>query len=260
MSAKGRTPSEQRNPMTNNLYQHILSCKKKGRKLFAVLVDPDKFNPDVILESNKAKVDFIFIGGSRLKKEKFHRCVSSVKKLTNIPLIIFPGSREQLSEKADAILLLSLISGRNSDYLIGEHIRAAQQLKRSKLEIIPTGYLLIGGGKKISTQLATKTSPIKNSEIKLAVSTAIAGELLGMKMIYLEAGSGAKQPLNGSLVKAVRNNISSALLTGGGIDSPEKAIALCSAGADLIVVGNAIEKNIILVSKIARAIHAYQVI
>ena len=244
--------------MTNNLYQHILSCKKKGRKLFAVLVDPDKFNPDVILESNKAKVDFIFIGGSRLKKEKFHRCVSSVKKLTNVPLVIFPGSREQISEKADAILLLSLIFGRNPDYLIGEHIRAARQLKRSNLEIIPTGYILIGGGKKISTQSVTRTSPIKSSDKDRVVSTAIAGELLGMKMIYLEAGSGTKKPLDASLVKKVMKNVHIPVLAGGGIDSPEKALTLCRAGADMIVVGNAIEKDSTLVNRIATAIRAFR--
>ena len=243
--------------MPNKLYQYILASKKKGKKLFAVLVDPDKFNPDVIREANKAAVDFIFIGGSGLEKEKFHRCVNAIKKLSNIPLVIFPGSREQISEKADAILLLSLISGRNADYLIGEHIRAAQRLKRSGLEILPTGYILIGGGKSISTQIVTKTSPIKSSGNNLAVSTAIAGELLGMKMIYLEAGSGSKDPLRPSLVKKVRNNISSPILAGGGIDSPIKAIRLCRSGADVIVVGNAIEKNISLVPKIARAVHTY---
>ena len=209
-------------------------------------------------ESEKAKVDFIFIGGSKVKNGSFHRCVSSIRKLTNIPLVIFPGSKEQVSEKADAILLLSLISGRNPDYLIGEHIQAARQLKKSKLEIIPTGYILIGGGEKISAQAVTRTSPIKSSDKELAVSTAIAGELLGMKMIYLEAGSGAKKTLNFSLVKEVCKNISCPIIAGGGIDSPEKAIALYKAGADMIVVGNAIEKNVTLVSQISKAIRAFR--
>jgi len=233
-----------------NIYRHILNSKKKGKKLFAVLVDPDKFNPEVIREANKSKVDFIFMGGSGLKKEKFHTCINTVSKLTKIPLVIFPGGREQISEKADAILLLSLISGRNPDYLIGEHIRASRQLQKSKLEIIPTGYVLIHGGKKVSTHKVSKTSPIKHFDIELAASTAIAGELLGMKLIYLEAGSGAKKPLSKVMIQRVKKNISVPLIAGGGIDSAEKAKAICNAGADVVVVGNAIEKDITLVKKI----------
>lgn len=240
--------------MKNRIYKSILNNSKNGKKLFAVLIDPDKFNPEVVVECNKSNVDFIFIGGSGLKKEKFHKCINAICKLTKISLVIFPGGREQISEKADAILLLSLISGRNPDYLIGEHIRAAQQLKKSKLEIIPTGYILIGGGKNISTQSVTKTSPIKNSDKHLAVSTAIAGELLGMKIIYLEAGSGSSNPLNLSIIKDVRKNVGSPIIAGGGIDSAEKAADACKAGADVIVAGNGIEKDITLVKKIAEAI------
>ena len=157
----------------------------------------------------------------------------------------------QISEKADAILLLSLISGRNPDYLIGEHIRASRQLKKSKLEIIPTGYVLINGGKKVSAHKISKTSPIKYSNNELATSTAIAGELLGMKLIYLEAGSGAKKPLSKVMIQNVKKNISVPLIAGGGIDSAEKAKAVCNAGADVIVVGNAIEKDVTLVKKIS---------
>ena len=241
--------------INSTVYQSVLNSKKKNRKLFSVLVDPDKFSPEAIREAAKAKVDFIFIGGSKVQKGNFYRCVNAIRKLSDIPLVIFPGSREQVSEKADAILLLSLISGRNPDYLIGEHIKAARQLKASRLEIIPTGYILIGGGKKISTQAVTRTSPIKQTDDGLAVSTAIAGELLGMKMIYLEAGSGAINPLNISLVKNVRKNISAPIIVGGGINTPEKAIALCKAGADMIVVGNAIEKDVTIIHKSAKAIH-----
>lgn len=237
-----------------SIYRHILSSKKKKKKLFAVLIDPEKFNSKVIAEANKSKVDFIFIGGSEVKSGNFHRCINAIRKSTTIPQVIFPGNSDQISEKANAILLLSLISGRNPDYLIGEHIRAAKELKRSKLEIIPTGYILIGGGKKITTQKITRTSPIKTSDVNLAVSTSIAGELLGMKMIYLEAGSGTKNPLNKSIVVNVKRNISIPLIAGGGIDSAEKAMRLCKAGADIIVVGNAIEKDITLVGKISKAI------
>jgi len=245
--------------MNKGVYQSILNSKKRGKKLFSVLVDPDKFSAEVIRQADKAKVDFIFIGGSKIKKGNFALSINAIRKLTNIPLVIFPGSiPEQVSGKADAILLPSLISGRNSDYLIGQHVRAAQLLKKSKLEIIATGYILIGGGKKISTQKITRTLPIKSSDTGLIISTAIAGELLGMKMTYLEGGSGTKTPLNPSLVKNVRKNISSPIIVGGGIDSPEKAILLCRSGADMIVVGNAIEKDVTLVSEIAKAIRLFK--
>jgi putative glycerol-1-phosphate prenyltransferase len=240
--------------MEKKIYRYIVERKKRGKKLFAVLIDPDKFNPKVISECNKSKVDFIFIGGSGLKKKKFHSCVNAIKKLTKIPLVIFPGGREQISEKADAILLLSLISGRNPDYLIGEHIRASRQLKKSKLEIVPTGYVLINGGRKATTQKISKTSPIKYSDTGLAASTAIAGELLGMKLIYLEAGSGAKKILSKTMIKSVKKNITIPLIAGGGIDSAQKAKILCKAGADMIVAGNAIEKDSTLVRQISQAI------
>jgi putative glycerol-1-phosphate prenyltransferase len=234
-----------------NVFRYIISAKKKGKKLFAVLIDPDKFNPEVVRESNRCKVDLLFIGGSGLQAKKFHQCMQAVRRLTKIPVVIFPGGREQISEKADAILLLSLISGRNPDYLIGEHIRAAKQLKKSKLEIIPTGYILVNGGKKVSTHTVSRTSPIIHSDTELAASTAIAGELLGMKLIYLEAGSGANKTLSSKMIRSVKKNISCPVIVGGGIDSAKKAKELCLAGADVIVVGNAIEKDCTLIRKIS---------
>ncbi len=244
--------------MKHSLYSSILESKKKGKKLFSILVDPDKYSPQVIHEAEKEKVDYIFVGGSKLKKKNFKQCISSIRKLTTIPIVIFPGNKEQISNKADAILLLSLISGRNPDYLIGEHVQAAQSLKKSGLEIIPTGYLLIGGGKKIATQLVTKTYPIKDNHIALAVSTAVAGELLGMKMIYLEAGSGTKKPLSYSLIKKVKKNISTPLLVGGGINTYQKAIAAYKAGADMVIVGNGIEKDLSLVHQINKATRSFK--
>lgn len=236
------------------MYEHILKQKQNKKKLFAVLIDPDKFNPAVVEEANISKVDFLFVGGSKLKKNEFKKCITHIKRLTKKPLIIFPGNHEQVSEKADALLLLSLLSGRNPDYLIGEHIKAAHQLKKSKLEILPTGYLLIGGGKNISTQKITNTKPIPYSDVKLAVSTAIAAELLGMKLIYLEAGSGTKKGVSREMIRAIRNNVSLPVIVGGGIDGPEKAELAWNAGADLIVVGNAIEKDSSLIKQISNAI------
>lgn len=237
----------------SKIYSYILKSRRKGRKLFAVLIDPDKFNPDVVREANRNRVDLIFIGGSGLRKEKFHACIRTVRRLSRIPLVIFPGGREQVSEKADALLLLSLISGRNPDYLIGEHIRAARQLRRSRLEILPTGYILVDGGILYSTRRVSKTIPIAIRNTSLAVSTAMAGELLGMKLIYLEAGSGAKSPLKPAMIRAVRRTIRVPLIAGGGIDSARKAQQAWRAGADIVVAGNAIEKDINLLHQIASA-------
>lgn len=236
------------------MYEHIIRNKKKNKKLFAVLIDPDKFNSFVVEEAHRCKVDFLFIGGSMLKENIFKQCIGKIKRLTNIPLVIFPGSHEQISEQANALLLLSLLSGRNPDYLIGEHIKAAHRLKKSKLEIIPTGYLLIGGGKNITTQKITKTKPIAYADVDLAVSTAIAGELLGMKLIYLEAGSGTHKTVNARVIQNVKRNISIPLIVGGGIDTPEKATAAYNAGADLVVVGNAIEKDCSLIKHISQTL------
>ena len=233
-----------------------MQAQRKGKKFFSVLIDPDKFNIEVIHEANEAKVDFIFIGGSGLKKDRFLKCVNIVKRNSQIPLVIFPGGKEQISDNADGILLLSLISGRNPDYLIGEHIRAAKQLRRSKLEIIPTGYILVNGGKKIATQKVSRTKPIGYSDNDLAASTAIAGELLGMQLIYLEAGSGAKRSANKKMISNIKKNISIPLIVGGGITSAKTALACCKAGADMIVVGNAIEKDISLVKKISNTIYS----
>lgn len=232
----------------------IISSAKKGKKFFALLVDPEKFCFDAIVEADKARVDFIFVGGSAVNKKQFHTCIKKIRRTTKIPLIIFPGSREQVSEKADAILFLSLISGRNPDFLIGEHVLAAKKLKASQLEIIPTGYILINGGKKSSTQKITRTTPIKKTDNNLAAATAVAGELLGMKLIYLEGGSGAKNSVSESMINQVKRSISVPLIVGGGIDSPEKAAHAMKAGADVIVVGNGAEKNISIIKEIAEVI------
>jgi phosphoglycerol geranylgeranyltransferase len=224
------------------------------KKLFAVLIDPDKFNAGVVQESNLHQVDFLLVGGSGLRKDAFHKCIRSIKKLSNLPLIIFPGGHEQISNQADALLLLSLLSGRNADYLIGEHVKAAHQLKKSKLEIIPTGYILIGGGENISTQKITQTKPIGRGNIALSVATALAGELLGMKMIYLEAGSGNKRPVDARVIASVKKNSTLPLMVGGGIHSAKQAVEVCKAGADVIVVGNAIEKEITLIKQLSNAL------
>ena len=241
----------------HSLFNHIQSGRKRGKKFFAVLIDPDKFNPEVVREANQHLVDFLFIGGSGKLGKRFHRCIGKVKEMASMPLIIFPGGKEQISNKADALLLLSLISGRNPDYLIGEHIQAALRLRRSGLEIIPTGYILVNGGTQYTTRRLTRTKPIRHTDHSLAVHTAVAGELLGLKMIYLESGSGARRPIEAQMLRRVRSRVSAPLIVGGGIDSGKKAVALCQSGADVIVAGNSIEKDLSLLGTIASAIRDF---
>jgi putative glycerol-1-phosphate prenyltransferase len=242
----------------NSIYDRIIKAKIDRKKCFAVLVDPDKFNsPEVILRAEKAKVDLILVGGSILSNGNFKNCIQTIKKLTRIPVIIFPGNYMQISSKADAILLLSLISGRNPELLIGKHVLSAPLLKKSKLEIISTGYMLIESGKPTAASYMSNTNPIPYEKDDIALCTALAGEQLGLKMIYMDAGSGALNPISGKMIKKVSENITVPLFIGGGINSPEKALLACSSGADVIVVGNAIENDLSLIESIAKAIHSY---
>jgi len=238
------------------VYKQIARCKDSK---LAVLIDPDKQNPASLLEiinyAVSCKVDFFFIGGSLLVEKNFEATIDIIKAHCNIPVIIFPGSNYQLSNKADAILFLSLISGRNPEYLIGQQVVSAPTVKRMGLEAIPTGYILVDGGRVSSTSYITQTLPIPNDKIDLAIATAQAGELLGMKLIYLEAGSGAKNAVSIDMIKAVKKNISIPLIVGGGIRSAEQAEDICKAGADIIVVGNALEETPGLLMEISLAVH-----
>jgi len=245
--------------MQKRNYQHILKSKKLGTKLFAVLIDPDKFkSTEVISKANRAKVDIIMVGGSLLSDGSFEKCIETIKKTTKIPVIIFPGNHLQISKNADGILLLSLISGRNPELLIGKHVIAAPLLKASNLELLPTGYMLIESGKQTSASYMSNTNPIPADKTNIAACTAMAGEQLGMKLIYMDAGSGAINTISEEMVKKVSKSISIPLIIGGGIDSPKKALQACKAGADIIVVGNAIEKNSSLLDSIAKTIHSYK--
>ncbi|MBC7862746.1 MAG: geranylgeranylglyceryl/heptaprenylglyceryl phosphate synthase [Bacteroidia bacterium] len=234
-----------------SVYQFINDKTEKRKKLFCVLIDPDKFDEKVIFEANKYKVDLFFVGGSEVKKSDFDQVIRFIKKNSGIPLVIFPGSTEQVSAKADALLFLSLLSGRDAEFLIGKQTAAALKIKKSKIETIPTGYILINGGKKSSTEKVTGSASISAKNEQLVVSTALAGEMLGKKIIYLEAGSGAKYPIPLSLIRKVKKQVSVSLAVGGGIDSAKKAERILKAGADLIVVGNAIENNLLLIKEIS---------
>ncbi len=234
--------------------------KSRNKKQLAVLIDPDKQNEESLAQlvdlAENARTDFFFVGGSLLLEDRFEKTISYIKEHSKIPVIIFPGNNYQVSTKADAILFLSLISGRNAEYLIGQQVIAAPLIKEAKLETIPTGYLLIDGGRISTTSYITQTVPIPNDKPDIAVATALAGEMLGMKLIYLEAGSGAINSVSAEMIAAVKKNISVPLIVGGGIRTGEQAEEICKAGADIIVVGNILEKKPELLMEISLAVHS----
>ncbi len=245
--------------MDNKLYTSFLEAKKSRKKKFVVLIDPDNMRLDkldkVLQLSKEAKVDYFFIGGSLVVNDMLDMVLANIKKATDIPMILFPGNSFQLSYKADGLLFLSLISGRNADLLIGKHVITAPFLKISPLEIMSTGYMLIDGGISTTVQYMSNTTPIPANKDDIALCTAMAGELLGLKMIYMDAGSGAQKPISASMITAVSTAISIPLIVGGGITSPEKAYENVKAGADIIVVGNAIEKDPQMIIDMAAAVH-----
>lgn len=243
-----------------NIYSSILEKKTVGKKQFALLIDPDKLNPsdtlNIIDKAQKTKVDFFFVGGSLLVNDYFDKCIKTIKENCFIPVILFPGNSLQISYNADAILFLSLISGRNAEMLIGRHVIAAPYLKASSLEVLSTGYMLIESGQPTAVSYMSNTTPIPANKNDIAICTAIAGELLGLKLIFMDAGSGAKQPISKEMISDVSKSITIPLVVGGGVSTPEKAIENCQAGADIIVVGNSIEKDHTLIQRISEAVHS----
>jgi len=240
------------------IYQSFLDAKNNQKKKLAVLIDPDQVNignmDRLIHLASEAAVDYFFIGGSLIVNNMLDHCLISIKDRCNIPMLLFPGNSFQLSYKADGILFLSLISGRNPELLIGNHVIAAPFLKLSPLEIISTGYMLIDGGTPTTVSYMSNTNPIPSNKADIAVCTAIAGEMLGMKQIYMDAGSGAKNPISTTMIESVSGAINIPLIIGGGIRTPEKAFENAKAGADVIVIGNAFEKDPELVVDISAAI------
>lgn len=241
-----------------NIYNRFAEARH-GRKMLAVLIDPDEVRLnklDQLVElSLLAQVDFFFIGGSLIVSNQLDACLSAIKTKCQIPLVLFPGDSYQLSYKADGILFLSLISGRNPELLIGKHVITAPYLKLSPLEIIPTGYMLVDGGVPTTVSYISNTSPIPSDKSDIAACTAMAGEMLGLKCIYMDAGSGAKQPVSVEMISAVRSVVDIPIIVGGGIRTPEQAERNVRAGADIIVVGNAFEDDPSLVVSIAQAVH-----
>lgn len=226
-----------------NVFDNYFNSKQKQ---IAILVDPDKHTPEsaahLARRIDSSRANMIFVGGS-LVSNSVYDIIDAIKSVTNKPVILFPGSPHQISSNADALLLLSLVSGRNPQYLIGDAVSAAMTIKKSGLETIPTAYILIDGGKCTSVQYVSNTMPIPADKVDIAVSTAVASTLLGMKAIYLEAGSGALNPVSAKIISAVKQNTDVALIVGGGLRSQVAIQQAFSAGADIVVVGSAVEND-----------------
>lgn len=231
-----------------NIYASITEKIRVGKKLLAALIDPDKCNSAGYNLAEKVKLfsktaDLIFVGGSLITTGNFEKTVQLVKKYASKPVIIFPGDNNQISNYADAILLLTLISGRNAEMLIGKHVEAAFQLKKSGIEIIPTGYMLIESGKITTALYVSGTQAIPRQKNEIAAATALAGEQLGLKFIYADAGSNAEKKIPAEMINAIKKEIKIPLIIGGGLRTSNDVLDAWNAGADIVVVGNALEKE-----------------
>ncbi len=235
---------------------------KANKKSIAVLVDPDKAeDPARLLHlinlASENCVDYFFVGGSLVTSANLSEVVKKIKENVTIPVVLFPGSAIQVDASADALLFLSLISGRNPELLIGQHVVAAPIIRNTRLEVIPTGYMLINSGKITSVAYISNTMPIPDDKYSLAASTALAGQMLGLQTIYIDAGSGAEKEISPRMIASVRKSIAIPLIVGGGINSAQKAITALEAGADMIVVGNALEKDPDLLTEVSEKIYAW---
>jgi putative glycerol-1-phosphate prenyltransferase len=244
--------------MTKHILNRFISNKANGLKSFAVLIDPDKTDTSTCLQlirnSVENKVDFFFVGGSLITGNTMGQVIKLIKSHTTVPVILFPGSNLHIDMSADALLFLSLISGRNPDFLIGQHVISAPILKKSSLEILPTGYILIDSGKQTTVSYISNTTPIPYDKPEIAACTAMAGEMLGLKLMYLDAGSGAQRAISPKMISTVRKSVDAPLIVGGGIRSANEAFEAMMAGADTVVIGNGIEKNPALLAEVSEKI------
>lgn len=231
----------------SKLLTAIVKKSQEGKKQLAILINPDKSTGEGLQRTaemaDATGADYLFVGGSLTTRDSLSASIEQIKEACDLPVMIFPGNMMQISKNADALLLLSLISGRNPDMLISNHVLAAPLIKSSRLEVIPTGYMLIESGKITSAMYLSNTLPIPFDKADIAVATAMAGEMLGLKMIYMDAGNGAIHAVPMEMVRAVRQNIESPLVVGGGIRTPEDALEIWDSGADIVVVGNAAEMH-----------------
>lgn len=245
-----------------SILKTLFERNRLGKKSLAVLVDPDKVEDpsrlgQLINLASENCVDYFFVGGSLVTTTNLTNVVRQIKESVSIPVVLFPGNSMQVEPSADALLFLSLISGRNPELLIGQHVIAAPIIRNTKLEVIPTGYILINSGKITSVAYISNTMPIPDDKYSLAACTAMAGEMLGLQTIYLDAGSGAEREISAKMITTVRNAISVPLIVGGGINTSRKAITALEAGADMIVIGNALEKDPELLTEIAEKVYEW---
>ena len=240
-----------------DIYPKVLEAIQT--KKFALLIDPDSCDSHKLIEriklANKAAVDFIFVGGSLFTHQKLDDCLKLIRENTKIPVLLFPGNASHVHQNVDAILFLSLISGRNPDLLIGNQVHSAPIIRKMNLESIPTGYMLVESGKLTTAQYMSGSLPIPHEKPDVAMATAVAGEMLGLKAIYMDAGSGAHEPISDEMIAKVKKNISIPLIIGGGIRDLETLKRKAQAGADIIVVGNAIEDNPDLINEFSNCLH-----
>lgn len=232
-----------------NLKSEIAQKFRSKKGQVAILIDPEETHSlerlkEIVKKAEFAKVDYFFIGGSTVTRKDFQKTTSVLKDITSIPLIIFPGDYQQLSDKADALLYLSLLSGRNPEYLIGQHVRSAQEVLNLNIEVIPTAYILIDGGRPSSVASVSQTIPITPSNTSIALNTAIAGVLQGKKAVYFDAGSGAKNTVSPLIIEHVLEQLDTTIIVGGGIRSIEQIKEFKKAGAHIIVIGTKVEENI----------------
>jgi phosphoglycerol geranylgeranyltransferase len=246
LRSKTTTVNNVMKPMTS-IYTQIINSKAANQKLLAILIDPDKVDMKSIAtlshKINQSPATHVFVGGSSFAGNHFDELILNLKQNTNLPIILFPGNPSQISDKADGILFLTLLSGRNPDYLIEHQVNAVPILKKTNLEIISTGYLLIESGTETAVERVSKTKPLSISNPEYILQTAEAGELLGNKLIYLEAGSGAKNSLPLEIISLISKNIDIPLIVGGGIRSISEIKKAHQAGADLVVIGTAFEND-----------------
>lgn len=245
-----------------SILSNLQQRHKENKKSIAVLVDPDKAEDPSRLQhlinlASENCVNYFFVGGSLVTSANLSEVVRKIKENVTIPVVLFPGNAIQVDASADGLLFLSLISGRNPELLIGQHVVAAPILKNTRLEVIPTGYMLINSGKITSVAYISNTMPIPDDKYSLAASTALAGQMLGLQIIYIDAGSGAEKEINPRMIAAVRKSVSIPLIVGGGINTSRKAIAALEAGADMIVVGNALERDPDLLTEVSEKIYAW---
>jgi phosphoglycerol geranylgeranyltransferase len=241
------------------IYNRILGEKSSNNKGLAILLDPDKINydilPDLIHDCILNRVTYFFVGGSLITNLQLAELVSFIKQYCDIPVVLFPGNSLHIEPTADGILLLSLISGRNPEFLIGQHVISAPILKQSNLEILSTGYILVDSGQQTTVSYISNTTPIPYNKPEIAACTAMAGEMLGLKLIYLDCGSGAPKPVSADMITKVKRSIDVPLIVGGGINTVENAKAAFDAGADIIVIGNKIESDPQFITKLGKLIN-----